>query len=220
MVGFDQRSPHHAHDVFTHTAWVVQRVAPEAVLRLAALLHDVGKPGCFTVDATGRGHFYGHADRSGRMADEILLRLRAPAAVREETVWLIEHHMAFFPPTRKGIRRLLSRHGSGRLMKLNELHRADLLGKDAEDISRELAQLEYVRGLLEQVLAEEGRFSLQDLAVDGHDLMEMGIPAGPAIGTVLNRLLDGVLGEEAANKKQPLLALANDIWTELGQEGQ
>lgn len=212
MIGFDQRSPHHAHDVFTHTAWVVQRVPPELPLRLAALLHDVGKPACFTTDETGRGHFYGHAKVGEQMADEILRGLKAPTALREEVVWLIGHHMAFFQAERKAVRRLLCRHGKERLLMLNQLHRADLLGKDAEPVEKELAQLDAVRNLIEQVAQEEGRMTLRDLAVNGKDLAGLGIAPGPCMGMILNELFNAVLGEEVLNEKAPLLEMAKNIW--------
>ena len=77
-LGFQQHSPHHAYDVFTHTAHVAAAVPPEPALRWAALLHDVGKVPCFTRDENGRGHFKGHAQVSARMAEEILRRLHAP----------------------------------------------------------------------------------------------------------------------------------------------
>ena len=214
MVGFDQRSPHHALDVFTHTALVVQGVPPVETLRLAALLHDVGKPGSFTVDETGRGHFYGHAKLSGQMAGQILQKLKAPAALREEVVWLIEHHMAFYQPERKGIRRLLSRYGKERLLMLNALHRADLKGKDAENVDRELQELDAIRELIRQVEEEEGRMTLKKLAVNGNDLLQMGVEPGSGMGMMLNRLLNAVMGEEVVNEKAPLLEMANRIWKE------
>ena len=220
MIGFDQRSPHHAHDVFTHTAWVVQRVPAEADLRLAALLHDVGKPACFTTDETGRGHFYGHAKTGAIMANDILLTLKAPTALREEVVWLIEHHMAPFQPTRKGIRRLLSRYGKERLMKLNALHRADLLAKDAEDISRELNELDEIRLLIQQVEEEEGRFTLKDLAVNGQDLAAAGIARDPRMGQILHRLLAAVLGDELPNEREKLLEAAKSIWRQMLSESE
>lgn len=211
MIGFDQRSPHHAHDVFTHTALVVQGVPPEPELRLAALLHDVGKPACFTTDENGRGHFYGHAKVGAEMANEILLELKTPTQLREEVVWLIEHHMAFFQAERKAIRRLLCRHGKERLLKLNSLHRADLLGKNAENVNKELTQLQNTRSLIEQVEQEEGQMSLRRLAVNGNDLMALGIAPGPELGQVLDALLNAVLGEEVPNEKESLLELAKTL---------
>ena len=220
MIGFDQRSPHHAHDVFTHTALVVEGVPAEPELRLAALLHDVGKPGCFTTDETGRGHFYGHAQLSAQMAQQILRDLKAPTALREEVVWLIDHHMSFSQPTRKSVRRLLSRYGKERLMKLNALHRADLLAKDAEPVARELAQLQQIRDLIQQVEEEEGRMTLRDLKVNGRDLAAAGIPQNAHMGMILQTLFNAVLGEEVANEREPLLEMAKDIWNQVADESE
>ena len=211
MIGFDQHSPHHSYDVFTHTAWVVQRVDDDLALKLAALFHDAAKPATFTIDTIGRGHFNNHAKLGAQMANEILLRLKAPTALREEAVWLAEHHMSYFQPSRKSIRRMLSRHGFERLMKLLSLHRADLLGKDAEDVTPALNRLEEIRGLIAQVQEEEGRFTLKDLAVNGRDLMEIGIDAGPGMKEILARLLDLVLSEQAENDRASLLAHARAL---------
>ena len=205
MIGFDQHSPHHSYDVFTHTAWVVQRVDSDLALKLAALFHDSGKPATFSMDDIGRGHFLNHAKVGAEMADRILLELKAPTALREEAVWLAGHHMSYFQPSRKSIRKMLSRHGKERLMKLLSLHRADLLGKDAEDVTEPLNRLEEIRSLICQVEEEEGRFTLRDLAVNGRDLMQIGIEAGPGMKQILAQLLDLVLCEQLPNEKKSLL---------------
>lgn len=133
MLGFRQYSPHHAYDVFTHTAQVTAAVPPEPVLRWAALLHDVGKVPCFTRDENGRGHFKGHAQVSARMADEILRRLHAPAALRENAVWLIDHHMAVLQPEEELLGKSLSRYGKERLEQLLYLQEADMKGKGTNE---------------------------------------------------------------------------------------
>ena len=129
MIGFDQHSPHHAYDLLTHTAHVVENVPPILSLRWAALLHDVGKVPAFTQDENGRGHFYGHAKESARMADEILRRLKAPTALREEAVTLIGLHMTKLEPEKKTVRRWLSRHGAETLDRLLLLQEADMRSK-------------------------------------------------------------------------------------------
>ena len=91
-VGFDQRNPHHSYDVYTHCVRALERVPAEPGLRLAALLHDVGKPGCCTVDREGVGHFYGHAAAGAELADACLRRLRLDNALRERVVTLIRRH--------------------------------------------------------------------------------------------------------------------------------
>ena len=98
-VGFDQKNPNHVHDVFGHIDQVVESVPPTAELRLAALLHDIGKPAVFTLDEGGVGHFYGHAAVSAEISDSVLLRLKASNALREEVVWLVKHHMDRYLPS-------------------------------------------------------------------------------------------------------------------------
>ena len=97
-LGFDQHSPHHKYDLFTHIARVVGSVPGDLTLRWAALLHDVGKVPTFARDETGRGHFKNHAAVGADMADTILRRLGAPEELREETVTLIRLHMTKLAP--------------------------------------------------------------------------------------------------------------------------
>ena len=215
MIGFDQHTRHHAHDVFTHTAWVLHRVSPEPVIRMAALLHDVGKPSTFSIDDLDRGHFIGHAKVGEAMAEEILLGLKAPTEFRETVTWLVGMHMAFYQPTRKGVRSVLCRYGAEKLLMLNQLHKADLLGKDAEDISARLRELEEVEALIRQVQEEEGRMSLKKLAVKGGDLMAVGIPAGAYMGEILDKLLMDVIFEKLPNETRPLLDQAVQYYKEI-----
>ena len=149
------------------------------------------------------------------MADEILQRLKAPTEFRLTVTWLIGMHMAFYQPTRKGVRSALSRYGAEKLLMLNQLHKADLLGKDAEDISVRLRELNEVEALIRQLQAEEGRMSLKRLAVKGGDLMAVGIPAGAYMGEILDRLLMDVIFENLPNEPQPLLNQAVQYYKEI-----
>ena len=205
MIGFDQRSPHHAFDVFTHTAYVCGGVPNELPLRWAALLHDVGKPPCFTTDTTGRGHFYGHAQAGRDMADAILRRLKAPTALRERVVLLISHHMTSLPPDRKILRRRLSQFGHEAVWQLLALQRADFGGKG---VFGEVMDFDKVEAILHTLAAEDACLQVKDLAVSGKDLMAIGFPAGPQLGQCLNRLLEQVLDETLPNDKSALLEYA------------
>ena len=202
-VGFRQHSPHHAYDVFTHTAYVTAAVPADLALRWAALLHDIGKVPCFTRDETGRGHFKGHAQAGAKMADTVLQRLRAPAGVREEAVWLIEHHMSVLQPEEATLRRWLSRYGRGRLERLFCLQEADMRGKGTSEHEHS-SRYPRLRALLEQLDAREGRITLKSLAVKGNDLMELGL-RGRQIGDCLNNLLEQVLSGTLPNEKTALL---------------
>ncbi len=212
MIGFDQRSPHHAYDVFTHTAHVVAGVSADLTLRWAALLHDVGKVPTFTRDETGRGHFYGHAGVGADMADVILRRLKAPTQLREQVVFLISKHMTRLEPDKKQLRRLLGHLGADTLDQLLALQEADMCSKSLVKPAG-WAHFLQIRGLLAQIREENACLSLKDLAVNGHDLMALGIQ-GKAIRETLNQLLELVLDEKLSNQRQALLTAARERFHE------
>ncbi|MDD5883814.1 MAG: HD domain-containing protein [Firmicutes bacterium] len=206
MIGFDQHSPHHAYDLITHTAHVVEGVPAELPLRWAALLHDTGKVTTFTLDATGRGHFYGHARDSAAIADAVLHRLKAPTALREEVVTLIGRHMTRLQPDRKFLRRLVSKYGFPLVEAQLALQQADMGSKGtAEDNGS--AVFAETRRLLADLKAEDACLSLKNLAVNGNDLMALGFQ-GKAIGACLNQLLELVVEERLPNEKRALLDYA------------
>ena len=199
QLGFDQKNPHHEHDIFTHTAMVVERAPKEPILRMAALLHDLGKPATFSLDEKGVGHFYGHAGLGAKMAEDILRRLKCSNALRDEVTWLIAHHMDRFPCEEKSARRCLSKHGLPRMERLTRLQMADFGGKvDDGDLDAWL-------GLLREVDAREGALTLKTLAVKGKDLIGLGIAPGKQVGELLNRLLSMVLAGELPNQREALL---------------
>lgn len=204
MIGFDQHSPHHAYDVFTHTAHVVAGVSPDLNRRWAALLHDVGKVPTFTQDATGRGHFYGHAQVSAEMADTILRRLKAPTDLREHVVFLIDRHMARLEPDRKLLRRRLAQYGWEAVADLLALQWADFTSKGVLGDGPDFRKID---DLLSEIRREDACLGLKDLAVKGNDLMALGF-TGKAIGTMLHALLEQVLEENLPNDRQALLAWA------------
>ena len=207
-LGFDQHSRYHAYDLYTHIAYVTAAVPRELPVRWAALLHDVGKPATFSRDEQGQGHFYGHAQEGAALANEILLRLKAPTALREQVVTLVEQHMTPLLPQRKVLRRRLSRMGQQQLKLLLALQEADMGSKGADPSAEQFCQ---VRQMIDELLAEEACLNLKDLAVNGHDLMLLGIPAGKALGQCLQGLLDAVLDEKLPNEKEALLEAARDM---------
>ena len=212
-VDFDQHSPHHTYDVYTHTAFVVESVPAELPVRWAALLHDVGKPASFTRDETGRGHFKGHAKVSAQAADEILRRLKAPTALRERVVFLAEHHMLPLEPDKRILRRRLSKYGIEAVEQLLVLQQADF-GSKGTGKEEDGAVFAQVRSLLKEVLSEDACLSIKDLAIDGRDLMALGFTPGPRLGVCLERLLEQILNETIPNEKEPLLQAAKEYLEE------
>ena len=212
-VGFLQRNPHHAYDVFTHIACVVESLPEDSVLRWAGLLHDVGKPETFTMDEQGQGHFKGHAALGADMADSVLRRLKAPTGLREQVVFLIGHHMTPLEPDRRLLRRRLGQYGEQAVRDLLALQKADYSSKGT-GVLKEPENFGETEALLDQILAEADCFSLKDLAVDGRDLLALGFAPGPKLGACLEALLGQVQDEVLPNEKAPLLQAAADYLTQ------
>ena len=149
-VNFNQHSPHHAYDVYTHICHVTAAVPREATLRWAALLHDAGKPACFAQDETGRGHFKGHAQVGAAMAAEILRELDAPKPLAAEVVWLIDHHMEPLPRNEAELSADVERDGLTRTRQLLILKEADARSKGvAEGQKDTLPRIHALQALLE-----------------------------------------------------------------------
>ncbi len=204
-LGFQQKSPHHAYDVYTHTAYVVENAPATLPMRWAALLHDIGKPACFTQDENGRGHFYGHAEKGAQLANEVLLRLKAPTALREQVVFLIANHMVPLPPDFKVLRRKASHFGVENLLSLISLQKADYAGKGIVEDTPPFALLE---ALVDNLIDDGACLHLKDLAVNGRDLLTIGFPEGKVLGSCLSYLLDCVLDGMLQNEREALLDAA------------
>ena len=209
MLGFRQHNPHHAFDVYTHTAYVVAGVPPELPLRWAALLHDVAKPACFTLDEEGVGHFRGHAHRGAEMAREILGQLHAPRALQDRVATLIAYHgvtrdLGRLPGDRP-LRRLLRRLGEETLWDLLALDRADDSGKGTPS---DPAAFDRFEASLRQILAEQ---PLPHHPGSGHfrqGSAGAGVAQGPELGRILRTLLEEVGDGRLPNTPEVLLRRA------------
>jgi putative nucleotidyltransferase with HDIG domain len=202
----------HAYSVYYHTLKAVEASPPELALRLAALLHDLGKTEARAEDHDGRPLFPGHARLSAEVAATVLRRLVFPRALSERVVLLVAEHMFQWTPANgpAPLRRLLARMGPENLRALVTLRRADLWSMGplvADDHRPEV--ISALTAALEQVLEERPPVRREDLAVTGRDLQEaLRLTPGPAMGRLLGRLLDDVLEDPALNTREELLRLA------------
>ena len=204
---FDQRNKHHVFDVLEHCAAACEAVPPEPVLRLAALLHDVGKPDCFFTDEDGVGHFYGHAERGAEITDAILRRLRLDNESRERITLLVRRHDMRIDPEKRSVLRCLRRFGAEFFFQLLEIKRADTLAHaPGPKMDERLQRYAELKALARDAIAEEACFSLRSLAVNGRDLLDAGFAPGPAVGQALETLLDAVTDGRVPNEKAALLA--------------
>lgn len=205
-IGFDQQNPCHDRDVWAHTADALSAAAPDPVLRWALLLHDLAKPCCFTVDSRGIGHSFGHPARGEQMAHRIFRSLKSDKKLEKQVCQLIGWHDAELQLGRPAARRWLNRLGCDQLLRLLEMKRCDI-GAHAMVPRMEMrrAELEEFTQQVQELLEQNACTRISDLAVNGGDLMALGVAAGPQVGELLNKLLEQVLSEKLPNEKQPLL---------------
>jgi putative nucleotidyltransferase with HDIG domain len=206
-----------AQDVFEHSLATLDAAASDMpknvtdeddlVLRLAALLHDVGKP-----DTYDDGHFHQHEFVGEAKARIILRRWKLPKEVVERTTHLIRHHMFWYQSewTSSAVRRFIRKVGLDRIRDLFFLRRVDNIGSGAR-VPR-LRELEELWLRVEEEIQRANAFSKRDLAVNGHDVMSaLGISPGPEVGRITDALFERVLDEPELNDPERLIDLAREI---------
>ena len=205
MLETAQNSPFHQYSVGVHTLKVIEGVPAEPVLRLAAFLHDCGKPACKSTDLGGRDHFYGHAEKSAEIAEDFLKEYRFDNKTIADVLQLIRVHDDHYHGTRENVRREMNRVGQELFPSYLKLILADNLAKSRYALEEFMPRYERFRKLYEEILQEGDPITLKDLAVKGSDLIAAGMKPGPAMGETLNRMLDDVLGNPKHNNKEYLL---------------
>ena len=207
MHGFDQRTPYHIYDVWEHTAVAVSETPPVTHLRLSALLHDIGKPPSFFTDEKGVGHFYGHPAVSEKMAEEILARLKYDNVTRRRVVTLVREHDRIIEPTETAVKRALFRLTPEVFFNLLIIKRADNLAQSPNYRDR-LATYDRIESMAQDILERNECVSVATLAVNGGDLIAIGMKPGKEIGEMLSLLLEQVIRGDLANDRDELLTYA------------
>lgn len=208
-VGFEQNTKYHCFDVFEHTLQALALCENgDLITRLGILLHDIGKPLCYTEDEQG-GHFKGHAPVGVGITKNALSRLRFDNETIRRMELLVEWHDIPLSAEKKRVKRLMQKLSDADILRLLEIKRCDRLAhaKDFQELPPDLA---LIPSVIEEIRAEDACLSLKTLAIDGADLMAIGIPEGKKIGTMLHTLLDDVIEERLPNEKNALLQAAKE----------
>ena len=205
MRGCAQNNPHHAYDVWTHTLIALENAPADPVYRLTMLFHDSGKPAAHTVGEDGYDHFKGHPAISRDIAEAALLAMKSDRATMNRVLALITEHDLRIPAEPKSVRRQMARIGSDLFEALFPVFRADLLAQNPAMIPEKLRAEEALERVFREEVARNVCVKISDLAVNGRDLMALGI-TGPDVGRTLKTLLDKVVSEELPNEREALLA--------------
>lgn len=198
---FNQCNPHHNLDLFNHIINVVSKVPADLELRYSALLHDIAKPIVQTFDEKGIAHYKTHEIVGADMARDILTRLKLPVKLIDTVVEIIKKHMVLYKDiTDKKFNKLLSEMGYDNLWRLIEHSIADNSSKNNEVVSTENDLHERLKRAVEKQM----QVTLNDLAVNGKDLIELGF-TGKEVGEIKKELLDKYLSEEIQNNKEEMM---------------
>lgn len=212
MKGFEQHNPYHKYDVLEHCIRAMEAVktTPENMeeMKMAALLHDVGKPDTYFMDEAGIGHFYGHPKKSEELVRAILKRLKADKATLERVATLVRYHDLIFDKDERLLKRWMNRLTPEVLLEILEIKLADNFATG--NMSPELeGKFNDIRDMMADILEQEQCFSLKNLAIGGDDLIAAGMKPGPEVGAVLQQLLDAVIDGDCENEKEVLMELAS-----------
>ena len=217
MFSYDQNNHHHLCDLWEHTVRAVEAIPPDPVLRLTMLLHDTGKPKCRVDDPNGESHYPGHPAVSAQIAERVTEALRLDRARQERIILLVQMHDMHLRKqdgtpdlSRKFLLRRLNRLGEENLRAVFQIHRADRIATGYSSAEREDQRLRERTEALDRLLAEQPCFTLKDLAVNGHDLIALGLHGKP-VGDALQRLLGAVMDGQVPNERETLLNFVTEI---------
>lgn len=203
----------HIYDVMKHNFYACD-AAPqsEPLVRLAALLHDVGKTYTRTVDETGQLIFHNHEKESVKIAQRILKRIKCSNEEMETVLHLVGHHMFHYTSewSDAAVRRFIHGVGEKHIDQLFALRIADIRATNRAQVPPEMFQ--EFRERIDEQLRNARLLSLRDLEINGNDLAEIGIPRGPQMGKVLNELFETVLDDPSQNTRHTLLEIAKKFW--------
>ena len=214
MKGCAQDTKYHIYDVLEHTAFVMQHAPADLTVRWAALCHDMGKPPASFRGEDGVSHFYEHPKLSVVLARPMLERLKMSPRFVDDVALLVRYHDHVVARSRKSIHRMMAK-----LQDRNDLFRGLCHLKVADSMAQAPEYHQRARDaalLLEAFneLQEQGEpFSVKDLAINGHDVIERGVPAGPSVGALLNRLFLEVSEGSVKNERDDLLARLEELTT-------
>lgn len=202
-----QNNPHHCYTIGEHIIRSVENIEADKVLRYAMLFHDIGKGATKTTSKDGIDHFHGHATVSATMTREICHRLKFDNDTMGKVLKLVENHDLDIICDEKHVRRTMNRLGKDIFPLLMKVQKADILAQSMYKREEKELEVQTLTSLYEGIVSREECVTIKELAITGSDLIKAGYKQGPAIGEILDALLEKVIDDPSLNEKEKLLEL-------------
>lgn len=216
----DQENPNHDRSLFQHALDTMSSLPADPVLRFTGLVHDIGKPASKSFDEEGVAHYYGHMEEGQKIVEQMCRRMKMSADDTEKMSFLVANHDLRPRETEKSARRFIVKMGTQeRLDDMLSLMEADIRSHSPEAVERVLPRFNAAKEFIAKEQEKQMALKVSDLAINGHDLMEMGYKPGPAMGAALNEMFAAVIDGELENNKKALEQRARTISQELA-DGQ
>lgn len=203
-VKFEQNNKYHKHDIYEHMLSVVDNCdTTKFEIKLAALLHDIGKPLAYSVDENGHGHFYGHPKNSVELCENHVFKndLRLSNEQKKLVLDLIENHDLIIAETKPAIKRVLNRLGESTFRDWFILKQADIDDHIiVDEPSKNHVHVPIIKEIMEEILKENECFKVTDLKINGYDIINLlNIKPGREVGEILHQLFEEVMDETLEN---------------------
>ena len=214
-IGFKQHNKYHTHTVYEHMLYVVDYCNTDKFeIKIAALLHDIGKPDTFERDMEGQGHFYGHPAISKEICEKMLLeRLRLTTEQYNRVLELVEYHDFALTATKQSVKRALNKFGEDFLYDWFILKQADMDDHIYPNKNHQyIIDINGIKSIMQELKEEDACFKIKDLKIDGNDIMkELGLKPGKQVGKILQSLLEEVIDEKIINDHEVLITRAKEL---------
>ncbi|MEG2036489.1 MAG: tRNA nucleotidyltransferase [Ruthenibacterium sp.] len=207
-INFARHSALYEKEVWLHTLAALKIAAPDPVVRWALLLHDLEPPLAFPIETDGTTHFRTCCDACALSAGRVLFALHCDGATLKSVIQLVRRRSIRFEPTAEAAADWLNLLGENDLRRLLEVQRCDALTHLPPPAPELLKKNAAFSRFLDEAFAQHLCLSVQQLAVNGNDIISVGIPQGAAVGAVLRALLHQVVAGMLPNEPAALLAYA------------
>ena len=202
-----QDNPYHSYNVAEHSLRSVANIEKDKVLRWTMLLHDIGKPGTKTTDSKGIDHFYNHQQLSVKLSRTAMMRLKFDKKSMDKILLLIRCHDMHIKDEPKSVRKAMHRVGEDMFECLLMVIEADKKAQNPRLLEERTKKFTRLWKIYKEIKEKDQCTNLKSLAVNGDDLIALGIKPGKKIKELLNSLLEKVIEEPELNRKEILLNL-------------